>query len=535
MNQLNSNNVKITSAFKPSIFIFNIIISVLGAIIGLELITRTGVTPNTSIIGALLAILIARIPFKLFNTFKNINTQNLVQTATSGATFSAANALFVPISIPFLMQMPELIYPMLLGASLGVITDASMLYFSFDTPVFPAKSSWPPGVAAAESIMAAAKHGKKAILLVYGIAGGLIGKSGLLGIAIPTDMIGIAFIGSIASLFALGIGLIFRGYSIPLLGFDINKVFMPPGIMIGAGLVALIQIIKMLLKKNKDIICTETKTSTKTLVQLRRILLRGYGVFLLIALIIALVSGIYCKMSPLMFFIWIVFAAFAAITSELIVGISAMHSGWFPAFATTLIFLVLGIIIGFPTVPMVILVGFTASTGPAFADMAFDLKAGWILRGKTGNLQDELYGRKQQYFAGLLSFFVSIIVVLCVYNFYFDKGLIPPAAKAFATTIKAGNDPNITKHLIMWAIPGAIIQLIGGSKQIGVLFATGLLIYSPIAGIVLIAGLLARIFIVKIYGEQGQKTLYSLGAGFIAGAALYSFFNSTLNFGRTKH
>jgi uncharacterized oligopeptide transporter (OPT) family protein len=86
----------------------------------------------------------------------------------------------------------------------------------------------------------------------------------------------------------------------------------------------------------------------------------------------------------------------------------------------------------------------------------------------------------------------------------------------------------------MWAIPGAIIQLIGGSKQIGVLFATGLLIYSPIAGIVLVIGLFARMFIVKIYGEQGQKTLYSLGAGFIAGAALYSFFSSTLRMGTPK-
>jgi hypothetical protein len=41
--------------------------------------------------------------------------------------------------------------------------------------------------------------------------------------------------------------------------------------------------------------------------------------------------------------------------------------------------------------------------------------------------------------------------------------------------------------------------------------------------------------IVKIYGEEGQKTLYSVGAGFIAGAALYSFFSSTLNFGHSKH
>lgn len=54
---------------------------------------------------------------------------------------------------------------------------------------------------------------------------------------------------------------------------------------------------------------------------------------------------------------WLIFAAFAAIASELIVGISAMHSGWFPGFATALIFLLVGMLIGFPPMALAVLVG----------------------------------------------------------------------------------------------------------------------------------------------------------------------------------
>ena len=55
------------------------------------------------------------------------------------------------------------------------------------------------------------------------------------------------------------------------------------------------------------------------------------------------------------------------------VGIAAMHSGWFPAFAVALITLIIGIMIGFPPAALVVLAGFTAATGPAFADMGLSL------------------------------------------------------------------------------------------------------------------------------------------------------------------
>src|SRR6218665_1636141 len=49
--------------------------------------------------------------------------QYLVQTAISSATFGAANSLFIPIGVPFAMGRPELIMPMLIGATLAMFLD----------------------------------------------------------------------------------------------------------------------------------------------------------------------------------------------------------------------------------------------------------------------------------------------------------------------------------------------------------------------------------------------------------------------------
>ena len=121
-------NKKHPSAWDPAIMLLNILVSVIGSIIGLELIARLGISTNTSIIGALFAIIIARIPLKVFQKYKDINTQNLVQTAMSGATFAASNGIFLSIGIPYLLGRHDLVIPMLVGASLAVIIDATILY-----------------------------------------------------------------------------------------------------------------------------------------------------------------------------------------------------------------------------------------------------------------------------------------------------------------------------------------------------------------------------------------------------------------------
>nr|WP_265286439.1 hypothetical protein [Verminephrobacter eiseniae] len=167
------------------------------------------------------------------SSYRSIHFQNLVQSATSSAAFGAANSLLLPIAIPFLMGRSE-VMSMFIGVSLAMLLDGYLLYRLFNTKIFPASGAWPPGVAAAQAIEAGDKGGKQAALLGVGMLVGTIGS----WCKIPMAAFGTAFIGNIWALGMFGIGLLLRGY-IP---FDINKAYIPHGVMIGAGLVALVQI-----------------------------------------------------------------------------------------------------------------------------------------------------------------------------------------------------------------------------------------------------------------------------------------------------
>jgi uncharacterized oligopeptide transporter (OPT) family protein len=524
-----SKEKKHPSIFEPFALVLNIVTGVIGAIIGMQIVTTLGVTPNTAIIGALVAMLIARIPMAIFNKYRSVHRQNLVQTSISSATFGAANSLLIPIGIPFAMGTKELVVPMLIGAALAMFVDAVLLYKLFDSKLFPASGTWAPGVATAESILAGDKGGKRAGLLGIGTGIGVIGSY----FHISMSAFGVAFIGNIWALSMFGIGLMIRQYSVPWFNIDVNKLYIAHGVMIGAGIVALIQAGLLIFKKPKlslDHQETEAmaeRSLTRPIGEARRALGLGFVAYLAIALIIALIGGLVTKMSLGMLIGFIFFAAFAAFVHELIVGIAAMHSGWFPAFAVAFITLLFGIMIGFPPVALALLAGFSAATGPAFADMGYDLKTGYILRGNGEDREYELKGRKQQYITGMIAFGVAVLTVIFTYNGYFAQNLVPPIDKVYVSTIKAGASPEIAMQLLIWAIPGAIFQLLGGpSRQIGVLFATGLLITSPNACWAVIAGILIRVIVLRLKGKDAETPMSILAAGFIAGDALYSFFNS---------
>jgi len=70
---------------------------VVGAIIGTQLIVTLGITANTSLIGALAGMGLARIPLLAFARYRSIHMQNLAQSAISASTFGAGNALLLPI------------------------------------------------------------------------------------------------------------------------------------------------------------------------------------------------------------------------------------------------------------------------------------------------------------------------------------------------------------------------------------------------------------------------------------------------------
>jgi len=194
--------------------------------------------------------------------------------------------------------------------------------------------------------------------------------------------------------------------------------------------------------------------------------------------------------------------------------------------------LIIGILIGFPPVALGLLVGFSAATGPAFADMGYDLKAGYILRGFGRSLGFELDGRRQQLYAAMLAFLVAIPTVWLAHSIYFAQGLVPPIDRVYVAAIKAGASADVAWKLLAWAIPGALIQFLGGPKrQLGVLLSTGLLIPNPLAGWAVLAGIAIRAIVLRLKGDAATGPMEVLAAGFIGGDALFGFFDSVL---RTK-
>lgn len=515
-------------ALAPANLILTVVLSVFGAIVGIQMLASLGITPSTSLIGALAAMTLARVPLAVFRGFRSVHAQNLAQTSISSATFGAANSLFLPIGIPFLFGLPDMVVPMLVGVSLAMLLDAWLLYRMFDTPAFPAKNPWPLGIAAAEAIKAGDGGGKQAWLLLGGLATGVAGAV----FKLPMSAFGVALIGGLGAMIAFGVGLLVRGYSMPLFGLDIGALYVPHGMMIGAGIVALGQVGRVVLGRRRapsGASAPQKEEDVRGASTLGRSLRLGGAGYLAIMVVLAAGTGVYTGMSPGMLVCFVVYGTFAAFVHELIVGIAAMHSGWFPAFAVALISLLIGILIGFPPEALVVLAGFSAATGPAFADMGYDLKAGHLLRGETSGTPFEMAGRREQMIAGMVGFAVAIVVVACSYRLFFANHQTAPINAAYVAAIKAGISGDTARNLALWALPGALLQILGGARQqLGVLFATGLLIASPMAGWMVAAGIACRLVVHRVLGASARERLEVFAGGVIAGDALYSFFSGAV-------
>ncbi|MFD7716878.1 OPT/YSL family transporter [Streptomyces sp. NPDC059814] len=519
---------------EPVLLVILVVLSAVGAVIGIDLVSKLGISANTSVVGALVAMLIGRIPLGFLRRMRSVHRQNLAQSAISAATFASANALLTSVAVPYVFGRTDLVWPMLAGAFIGLVVDAWVLYRAFGSRLLPADAAWPPGTAAAETIKAGDRGGRRALILAGGTAVGLAGTL----FSLPLSAAGVAFLGNVWALMMFGIGLMLRQYGPDLFHTDLGAGYIPHGVMVGAGVVALGQAVHLLLgrrERKRSAAVEEAPSAAPVEVAdpstaytvderaLRLSLIRGYALFTGGAVVLAVLGGLIGDMSPLGLVGWVLFAAFAALVHELIVGLAAMQSGWFPSFAVTLIFLILGLAIGIPSVPLALLVGYVSATGPAFADMGYDLKAGWLLRREHRPWDPfEREGRRQQFLAALIGFAVALAVVALAWRSYFGQGLIPPVAKVYADTIKSGlSDPDAVRTMLLWAIPGAAIQLIGGTRrQMGVMLATGLLILTPQACWLVLGALVVRVGYRKLRGPAADEELNLVGAGLIAGSSL---------------
>lgn len=508
------------SAFEPETFILGVILTFLSAAICMQIIGKVGVTPNTSLIGAIFAMVLGRIPLQVMQKYRSLQRQNLLQTTVSAGGFAAANCGFIAVSIMFVMGETRYIFPMAIGCIIGTVISVIIVGRLFDSKIFPGSGAWPPGVATASAIEAGDEGGEKGKRLLQGLLIGAIASH----FGLPAAGIGIVFIANIFSMVGLGIGLILRGYSTQLFGFNLGATSIPQGVMIGAGLVALIQSVVMIVGKDKkkegqSLAEKQEEVVTVTVSEesAKRTILISFGLHIVGALLTSLITGVLFDMTLGKMILWVLWAGFSSVVAMILVGMAAMQSGWFPAFAITTIFMTLGILMGFPPIALAVLTGYISSVGPCFADMGYDLKTGWLLRGSGKNRAYELYGRKQQVIIEAIGAVIGIVVVILFSKMMFNQDIMPPISRVFATAITAGTDVSLVKTLLLWAIPGAAIQLIFGTKSVGVLFATGLLLNNPVYGI----GVLAAVVVRLLFGTEFMEVR---DAGLIAGDGLYGFF-----------
>lgn len=162
-------------ALERETLLVSVVVSVLSAVICMQIIARIGITPNTSVIGALLAMAIARIPLASMEKFRSLDRQNLVQTMTSAAGFGAANCGLLAVGILFAFGDMKQLIPMLVGSGIATLIGMYFVYRVYDSELFPATGSWPPGVATAQALIAGDEGGRKGRLLFGGI---LLGAAG---------------------------------------------------------------------------------------------------------------------------------------------------------------------------------------------------------------------------------------------------------------------------------------------------------------------------------------------------------------------
>jgi len=510
------NKDKRISIWEPGVLLLGIALAALSAAICMQIMGQLGTAPNTSLIGAVLIMIFTRIPLASAKRFKNLERQNYVLSMASSAGFAAANCGFVAIATMIILGKNDLIIPVAVGALIGSMVTVFIMGKVFDSKIFPAKGAWPMGQAVATTIQAGDEGGKKGFQLLQGLVIGM--AASFLGI--PAAGIGIAFIANMVTMAALAVGIILRGFSASLFnGFDIGQSNIAQGVMIGAGIVALVQIIMAVSKgdktrsKARD---NETEEYTVSILQTKRTLAGSVGLFSIGAVILAALTGIFSDMSVGMSIAWVVFASAASLITMVLVGTASMHSGWAPAFAVVAICLTAGMLIGFPPIPLAALVGYIGSVGLPLADTGIGLKAGWIIRGRGADKERERYGRSQQIIIKQFGVIVGIAMSLLFGIVLIGNDVIPPMSIFYANAIGEAVNQALLLELMLWAIPGAALQAIFGNKSVGLMFATGLLINNPVFGITLMASVVLRRII-------GIKHMSVRGPGLIAGDGLFGF------------
>jgi len=499
------------SIYEPGVLALGIILAIFSAAICMQIMGMFGTAPNTSLIVGVLIMIIARIPLQVLKKYSDLERQNYIMSIASAAGFSAANGAFIGIAMVFVMDRTDLVIPLSIGIASGSVISIFATYKLFNSSIFPTSGSWPMATAAATILKAGNEGGKKGKELFTGILiGAILNQFGL-----PATGIGIAFVANMVTMAAMGTGLIISGFSPYLFDFNVLETNIPAGLMIGAGIVASIQIVTSISKKKstkpesaekkQDISRVSESSAKKSLVF-------SFALFTVGAVILAIITGVFSKMSNFASLIWIVYASIATVITMLLVGTASMHSGIAPSFAVVTLFLTIGMFLNFPPIALAMMVGYIGSVGMIFADTGIGLKTGFLIR----NGINEIHGRKQQTIIKMLGAIIGVLMAFLFGITIIEGDAIPPMSIFYANTVSKIVSPSVILELLIWVIPGAILQVVFGTKSVGLMVATGLLIGNGMFGIFILVSLLVRL-------KFGTKYMTIRAPGLIAGDGIWGF------------
>jgi uncharacterized oligopeptide transporter (OPT) family protein len=500
--------------------LFYVAFAAASAAICAQINVHLGVTPNTAVVGVLVAIAASR---SVLPMFRSPERQVMVETATSAGGFAGANIALVSLAALYLLGLERLALPLVAGIATGMAIDIWLAYRLFGTRAFPAEGPWPDGEAIGRVIQAGDEGGQLARQLLQGVGVGIVARL----FSLPAAGVGIAFIGNPVALGALAIGLLLRAYG-PSVGYDFAASYLAHGLMIGAGLVQVGQTAWVVWRSHRSAAGGSRPAAGTTLpspIAQRPSLEVGPSTepaihllaFVLGAVALSGLAGLWASMPPAQLATWIAFAGAAAFIHTVIVGYCAMLSGWFPSFAVAIALILVAALIGFPVEALAVLAGYILSTGPQFADLGYDLKSGWIIRGRGADHGREAAGRRQQALLQEIGALVGIATVALAFAMYWKAGLVPPMGRVVATTVGLAVTPALPAQLALGAVVGAVAQLLGGPRRaLGILLATGLLLDNTIYGYALVAALAARAWF-------GTKAMSVRAPGLIAGDGLAGF------------
>lgn len=497
-------------ALEPRSLLFYLLFAAGSAAICTQINVRVGITPNTSIIGVVFALIASR---TILRQFRSPERQVMLETTTSAGGFAGANIGLISLAALYLLDLQALVPPLLVGVTLGMVLDIWLASRLFGSSAFPADAPWPDGEAIGRVIQVGDQGGEMGRHLLQGIGAGILGRL----LALPMAGVGIAFIGNPYALTALGIGLVVRPFT-PTVGWDLTESYVPHGIMIGAGLVQIAQTAFVFRRSTTRAPAQPGTPSGAPQAIGMGHLIAHLGAFTLGAAVVAALAGFWGAALPTdQIVVWILFAGAAAVVHTLIVGYCAMLSGWFPSFAVAIALILLAAILRFPVEALALLAGYVLATGPLFADLGYDLKAGWIVRGRGADDARERDGRRQQVWLQQIGGLVGIATAALVVGTYWRLDLIPPMSRVVAATVDLAVTPSLSTDLAIGAAVGGLIQAAGGAgRALGVLLATGLLLDSVLYGWALLAALAVR-------ARIGTAAMAVRAPGLIAGDGLAGF------------